>query len=56
MSFFDGEYVLRTSYEIFTFKLAAVFCTSKDLEECATFLGVSMEGGAGYGSKKVSFP
>ena len=51
MSFFDDKYILRTC----TSELAAVSCTSKDLEECATFLGVSVKGGAGHGSKKVSF-
>ena len=51
MSFFGGEHVPRTC----TSELAAVSCTSKDLEECDTFLGVSMEGGVGYGSKKVYF-
>ena len=67
-SYFNFSNVYYILYQIFTercffdeghgsksFKLAAVFCTSKDLEECATFLGVSVEGGAGYGSKKVSF-
>ena len=51
MSFFGGKHVPRTC----TSKLAAVSCTSKDLEECDTFLGVGVERGAGYGSKKVSF-